>query len=85
VCRWAALGLQGGLLSSLVAPLPLTSVVVSRDPAAAPGAEAAAWARAVAGRCTAAFHSSATLPALWSLAQQRARCVGCVERGTSVS
>ena len=68
VCRWATLGLQGGLLSSLVAPLPLTSVVVSVDAAAEAGAMEAAWARAVAQRCHAAYAACDALPTLWTAA-----------------
>jgi hypothetical protein len=69
VCRWATLGLQGGLLSALVAPLPLTSVVVSMDAAAEAGAMEAAWARAVTQRCHAAYTACAALPAWWTAAE----------------
>lgn len=31
IVKWCLLGLQGGLLSQLVAPIPLSSVIVSAD------------------------------------------------------
>jgi len=65
VCRWILLGLQGALLSRWVAPVLLSSVVVSADPRSTPAAMEQALDRAVVERCKAVFANSAALKVLW--------------------
>lgn len=65
VCRWILLGLQGALLSRWVAPVLLSSVVVSADPRSTPATMEQALDRAVVERCKAVFANSAALKVLW--------------------
>eukprot|EP00611_Tribonema_gayanum_P014045 TRINITY_DN2530_c0_g1_i3.p1 TRINITY_DN2530_c0_g1~~TRINITY_DN2530_c0_g1_i3.p1 ORF type:complete len:670 (-),score=281.21 TRINITY_DN2530_c0_g1_i3:392-2401(-) len=65
LARWAVLGLQGRLLRRWLEPVLLSSVTVSADARATPGAQRAAMRRAVCDRAAAAAAATAaSTPAL---------------------
>lgn len=50
ICRWMALGLQGGLLHAILGHVPLAGVIVAQDPATSTADQLAALQRALITR-----------------------------------
>mmetsp|Transcript_36323 Transcript_36323/g.50453 ORF Transcript_36323/g.50453 Transcript_36323/m.50453 type:complete len:284 (-) Transcript_36323:25-876(-) len=67
ICRWALLGMQGGVLSNWVAPISLESVVVSIDPASTRDDMSMALERGIRDRASQVYKSNNQIEDLWNL------------------